>query len=79
MSETHTFGPTWVMENNFNYLRNIRTEAPVDPIGSMADPGSQVPPRWRWCRPLHLGVQKHHKPSRGQPLHSLRRDLSTQQ
>ena len=44
LGETHTFGPSWVMENSFNFLRTYRTEVPVDPIGNMQELGAQVQP-----------------------------------
>ena len=44
VSQTHTFSPTWVMENSFNYLRTFREEEPVDPYGTMQDLGAQVTP-----------------------------------
>ena len=32
VTETHTFSPTWVIENTFNYLRTFRSELPVAPV-----------------------------------------------
>jgi hypothetical protein len=42
VSETHVFGPSWVMNVSFNYLRTYRTEAPIAPV-TMQDLGAKVP------------------------------------
>jgi hypothetical protein len=42
VSNTYTFGPTWVMTTTFNYLRTFRTETPSAPF-SMQDLGAKVP------------------------------------
>lgn len=44
VSETHTFGPTWVMENSVNYLRTFRHETGVSTVGSMQELGAKVQP-----------------------------------
>lgn len=43
VSESHTFSPTWVMEQSFNYLRTFREETPVTAI-TMQELGAQVKP-----------------------------------
>lgn len=42
LSETHTFGPSWVLNASLNYLRTFREEAPVAPF-TMQGLGAQVP------------------------------------
>jgi hypothetical protein len=32
VTETHTFSPSWVMDNSFNYLQTFRTEQPTAPV-----------------------------------------------
>ncbi|MCL4499119.1 MAG: hypothetical protein M1335_02610, partial [Chloroflexi bacterium] len=44
VSETHTFGPTWVTENSVNYLRTFRHETGVSSVGSMQQLGAKVEP-----------------------------------
>jgi hypothetical protein len=43
VNETHTFGPSWVMENSFNYLQTFRTETANGALKT-SDLGVNVPP-----------------------------------
>ena len=48
VTDTHTFGPSWVMNVSFNYLRTYRTEAPTAPV-TMQDLGAKVPCASSYC------------------------------